>query len=44
MQKIGQSLAVLLIAFSPSSLANFDYFESNRQMIRNGLQAVTKAA
>lgn len=40
MQKIGQSLAVLLIAFSPSSLANFDYFESNRQMIRNGVQAV----
>jgi len=40
MQKIGQSLAVLLITFSPSSLANFDYFESNRQMIRNGVQAV----
>lgn len=40
MQKIGQSLALSLIALSSVSLADFDYFEANRQMIRNGVQAV----
>ena len=40
MQKIGQSLALLVIGLSSSSYADYDYFESNRQMIRNGVQAV----
>ena len=40
MQKIGQSLALLAIGLSSSSYADYDYFESNRQMIRNGVQAV----
>ena len=40
MQKIGQSLTLLLMGLSPLSLANFDYFADNRQMIRNGVQAV----
>ena len=40
MQKIGQSLALLVIGLSSSSHADYDYFESNRQMIRNGVQAV----
>lgn len=40
MQKIGQSLALLAIGLSASSYADYDYFESNRQMIRNGVQAV----
>lgn len=40
MQKIGQSLTMLLVGLSPLSLADFDYFEGNRQMIRNGVQAV----
>ena len=40
MQKIGQSLALLVIGLSSSSYADYDYFESNRQMIRNGVQAI----
>ena len=40
MQKIGQSLALSLLGLSSVSLADFDYFESNRQLIRNGVQAV----
>ncbi len=39
-QKIVQSLALLVIGLSSSSYADYDYFESNRQLIRNGVQAV----
>ena len=40
MRKIGQSLVVMLLGISSIAHANFDYFENNRQMIRNGVQAV----
>ena len=40
MLKIGQSLVVMLLGISSTAHANFDYFENNRQMIRNGVQAV----
>jgi len=40
MQKIGQSLAILAIGLSSLSHADYDYFASNQQVIRNGLQAV----
>ena len=40
MRKIGQSLVVILLGISSFAHANFDYFENNRQMIRNGVQAV----
>ena len=37
MLKIGQSLVVMLLGISSTAHANFDYFENNRQMIRNGV-------
>jgi hypothetical protein len=40
MRKIGQSLVVMLLGISSIAHANFDYFENNRQTIRNGVQAV----
>jgi CubicO group peptidase (beta-lactamase class C family) len=40
MQKIGQSLVLMLLSVSSIAHANFDYFEENRQMIRNGVQAI----